>query len=62
LYFVALIVIVAVYYLFLLSNGTFQILALELLDKIFDNPASVFIGFGAGRISNLAAWRCYESH
>jgi hypothetical protein len=37
LYFVALIVIVAVYYLFLLSNGTFQILAPESLDKVFDN-------------------------
>jgi hypothetical protein len=37
LYFAALIVIVAVYYLFLLSNGTFQILAPESLDKVFDN-------------------------
>jgi len=36
-YFVALIAIVIVYYLFLLSNGTFQILAPELLDKVFDN-------------------------
>ena len=36
-YFVALIGIVIVYYLFLLSNGTFQILAPELLDKVFDN-------------------------
>jgi hypothetical protein len=37
LYFVALIAGVSVYYLFLLSNGTFQILAPELLDKVFDN-------------------------
>jgi hypothetical protein len=37
LYFVALIAVVSVYYLFLLSNGTFQILAPELLDKVFDN-------------------------
>jgi len=37
LYFAALIVIVAVYYLLLLSNGTFQILAPESLDKVFDN-------------------------
>src|ERR1700719_5202963 len=34
---VALIAVVTVYYLFLLSNGTFQILAPELLDKVFDN-------------------------
>src|ERR1700731_1770590 len=37
LYFVLLIAAVTVYYLFLLSNGTFQILAPELLDKVFDN-------------------------
>src|ERR1700730_11325394 len=37
LYFVVLIAAVTVYYLFLLSNGTFQILAQELLDKVFDN-------------------------
>ena len=37
LYFVALIAVISVYYLFLLSNGTFQILAPELLDKVFDN-------------------------
>jgi hypothetical protein len=37
LYFVVLIATVTVYYLFLLSNGTFQILAPELLDKVFDN-------------------------
>ena len=37
LYFVALIAVVSVYYLFLLSNGTFQIIAPELLDKVFDN-------------------------
>jgi hypothetical protein len=37
LYFVALIAGVSVYYLFLLSNRTFQILAPELLDKVFDN-------------------------
>jgi hypothetical protein len=37
LYFVVLIAAVTVYYLFLLSNGTFQILAPELLDKVFDN-------------------------
>ena len=37
LYFLSLIAIVSVYYLFLLSNGTFQILAPELLDKVFDN-------------------------
>jgi hypothetical protein len=32
-----LIAVVSVYYLFLLSNGTLQILAPELLDKVFDN-------------------------
>src|ERR1700746_350050 len=37
LYFVALIAVVTVYYLFLLSNGTLQILVPELLDKVFDN-------------------------
>src|SRR2546421_3528768 len=37
LYFVGLIAVITVYYLFLLSNGTFQILAPELLDKVFDN-------------------------
>ena len=37
LYFVALIAVVTVYYLFLLSNGTLQVLAPELLDKVFDN-------------------------
>ena len=37
LYFAGLIGVVSVYYLFLLSNGTFQIFAPELLDKVFDN-------------------------
>jgi hypothetical protein len=37
LYFVGLIAVVSVYYLFLLSNGTFQIFAPELLDKVFNN-------------------------
>jgi hypothetical protein len=37
LYFVGLIGVLAVYYLFLLTNGTLQILAPELLDKVFDN-------------------------
>jgi hypothetical protein len=37
LYFITLIAVVTVYYLFLLSNGTFRILAPELLDKVFDN-------------------------
>ncbi len=37
LYFVALIAVVTVYYLLLLSNGTLQVLAPELLDKVFDN-------------------------
>jgi hypothetical protein len=37
LYFVGLIAVVTIYYLFLLSNGTLQILAPELLDKVFDN-------------------------
>ncbi|HEX3521706.1 MAG TPA: hypothetical protein VHT52_06435 [Stellaceae bacterium] len=36
-YFAALIAAVAVYYLFLLSNGTFQLFAPEMLDKAFDN-------------------------
>jgi hypothetical protein len=35
--FVGLLAIVAVYYLFLLSNGTFQLFAPEWLDKTFDN-------------------------
>jgi hypothetical protein len=35
--FIGLVAIVSVYYLFLLSNGTLQILAPELLDKVFDN-------------------------
>jgi len=37
LYFVAFIAVVTVYYLFVLSNGTLQVLAPELLDKVFDN-------------------------
>ncbi len=37
LYWVGLIAVISVYYLFLLSNGTLQILAPELLDKVFDN-------------------------
>jgi hypothetical protein len=37
LYFIGLIAVVSVYYLFLLSNGTLQMLAPELLDKVFDN-------------------------
>ena len=37
LYLIVLVAVVTVYYLFLLSNGTFQILAPELLDKVFDN-------------------------
>ena len=36
-YFFILIVGVAVYYLFLLSNGTFQLFAPEMLDQVFDN-------------------------
>ena len=36
-YFAALIAGVAVYYLLLLSNGTFQLFAPEMLDKAFDN-------------------------
>jgi hypothetical protein len=36
-HFAALIAAVAVYYLFLLSNGTFQLFAPEMLDKAFDN-------------------------
>lgn len=35
--FVALIAVVGVYYLFLLSNGTLQLFAPELLDKVFDS-------------------------
>src|ERR1700752_3217442 len=36
-HFAALIAAAAVYYLFLLSNGTFQLFAPEMLDKAFDN-------------------------
>src|ERR1700740_3699932 len=36
-YFAVFLTIVAVYYLFLLSNGTFQLFAPEFLDKAFDN-------------------------
>ena len=35
--FAALITLVAIYYLFLLSNGTFRLFAPELLDKVFDS-------------------------
>jgi hypothetical protein len=35
--FAVLLTIVAVYYLFLLSNGTFELFAPEMLDKTFDN-------------------------
>ena len=35
--FAILIAVAAVYYLFLLSNGTFQLFAPELLDKVFDS-------------------------
>lgn len=38
--FVALIAVVAVYYLFLLSNGTFQLFSPELLDKVFNSMLS----------------------
>jgi transposase len=37
LIFAILITVVAAYYLFLLSNGTFQLFAPEMLDKAFDN-------------------------
>ena len=36
-FFVALLAVIAVYYLFLLSNGTFQIFAPEMLDKVFNS-------------------------
>jgi hypothetical protein len=36
-YFAALIAAVSIYYLFLLSNGTFQLFAPEMLDKVFDS-------------------------
>jgi hypothetical protein len=36
-HFIVLIAFVAVYYLFLLSNGTFRIFAPELLDRVFDS-------------------------
>jgi hypothetical protein len=36
-YFFAVVALVGVYYLFLLSNGTLQIFALEMLDKVFDS-------------------------
>ena len=35
--FAVLLTIIAIYYLFLLSNGTFQLFGLEMLDKAFDN-------------------------
>jgi hypothetical protein len=35
--FAGLLVVVAVYYLFLLSNGTFELLAPEMFDRVFDN-------------------------
>ena len=35
--FAVLLISVAIYYLFLLSNGTFQLFAPEMLDKAFDN-------------------------
>ena len=35
--FAVVLAIIAVYYLFLLSNGTFQIFVPEMLDKVFDN-------------------------
>ncbi|HUC11663.1 MAG TPA: hypothetical protein VL985_14735 [Stellaceae bacterium] len=37
LVFAALVAIVAIYYLFLLSNGTFRLFATEMLDKVYDN-------------------------
>jgi hypothetical protein len=36
-FFVALLAVIAVYYLFLLSNGTFRIFAPEMLDKVFNS-------------------------
>ena len=36
-FFVALLAVIAIYYLFLLSNGTFQIFAPEMLDKVFNS-------------------------
>ena len=36
-FFFALLSVIAVYYLFLLSNGTFQIFAPEMLDKVFNS-------------------------
>ena len=35
--FAGLLVVIAVYYLFLLSNGTFELFAPEMLDRVFDN-------------------------
>jgi len=42
--FAVLLTIVAVYYLFLLSNGTFQLFAPEMLDKAFDNMLLHLLG------------------
>src|SRR5690349_16657373 len=36
-FFFALLAVITVYYLFLLSNGTFQIFAPEMLDKVFNS-------------------------
>ena len=36
-FFVALLAVITVYYLFLLSNGTFRIFAPEMLDKVFNS-------------------------
>ena len=35
--FAGLLVVIAVYYLFLLSNGTFELFAPEMFDRVFDN-------------------------
>ena len=50
--FAVLLTSVAIYYLFLLSNGTFQLFAPEMLDKAFDNMLlhllrGEFIGYEA---------------
>ena len=50
----ALIAAAAVYYLFLLSNGTFQLFAPEMLDKAFDN---MLVHLLRGEVTVTLYWR-----
>ena len=56
--FAVLLTSVAIYYLFLLSNGTFQLFAPEMLDKAFDN---MLLHLLRGEFTSIARAIGYEA-